>query len=289
MNWSEGLPRSCLHKGDPEYPDLLAQLPDAPAQLYVIGDVESLRPGLAVIGARRATPYGLRATRLFAGWTAAAGYVVTSGCAIGCDQEAHVAALERDGCTVAVLAGGADIAYPRGASRLLSRIAQRGAVVSEHAWGTAPKKWTFRTRNRIIAGLSKAVLVSEAALPSGTFTTADYALAAGREVLVVPGSVFADSSRGANRLLSQGATPVCDVSELAILLESALGKPPRSSLCTSAQHTPLTDALAEHPLRPDDLARAVGLEVVTIARELSRLERSGVVRRYSDGTFGLRE
>ena len=178
-------PRFELALGEPGYPEQLAQSPDPPAVLYGIGDPAHLAPGLAVIGARKATPYGLQAARLFAGWAARAGYTVISGGAIGCDQAAHKAALANDAPTVAVLGCGADVVYPSNATDLLGAIARTGAIVSEQPWGTPPQRWTFRTRNRIIAGLSAGLLVLEAGLPSGTFSTADYALAAGRDVFVV--------------------------------------------------------------------------------------------------------
>ena len=195
-----------LRLGHSDYPEQLAYTPDPPRTIYGLGDPCALRPGLGVVGARKATPYGLQAAAHLAGWAARAGYVVVSGGAIGCDQAAHRAALDAGGITVAVMAGGADITYPRGAAELLRLVAANGAVVSEHPWGTQPLRWTFRTRNRIIAGLSAALLVVEAALGSGTFSTADYALAAGRDVLAVPGSIFSPECAGANRLIRQGAT-----------------------------------------------------------------------------------
>ena len=206
-----------LALGDELYPEQLARTPDPPRVLYGFGDPSALESGLAVIGARKATPYGLAAARLLAGWAAGRGVVIVAGGAIGCDQEAHRSAIDAGGRTVAVLGCGADIDYPRGASELLEQVrhGRVGCVVSELPWGTPPVRWAFARRNRIIAGLSEAVLVVEASLPSGTFSTADFALDAGRSVLVVPGSIFAPECRGSNRLLRQGATPVTDVSDLA--------------------------------------------------------------------------
>lgn len=279
-----------LTRGEPDYPDLLNQIPDAPNTLYGIGDPAALRPGLAVIGSRRATPYGLSATRTFAGWASRAGYMVTSGAARGCDQAAHEAALESGGDTVAVMGCGADVPYPRGAADLISRIARAGAVVSEQPWGTEPLPWMFRRRNRIIAGLSGAVLVVEAGLPSGTFSTADDALAAGREVLAVPGAITSPLSRGANRLIRQGAMPITDVTELGYALVSAIG--PASHSVAQGQATPspgadpLYAAVLACPLRPDDAARRLELDIVEVARRLGRLEASGLIARFPDGRYG---
>lgn len=207
--------RFVLRLGDPLYPAQLAEAPDPPMVLYGIGDPRALVPGLAVVGARRATPYGLRCTRLFAGWAAAHGVTVVSGAAIGCDREAHTAALEASGPTVSVLGSGPDVDYPSRSSVVLREIRSRYAVVSECPFGQEPRRFAFVRRNRIIAGLARAVLVIEAGLPSGTFSTADAALDAGRDVLAVPGSILSPESRGSNRLIRQGATSITDVSELA--------------------------------------------------------------------------
>ena len=291
--WYNDAVRFEIGIADEGYPEQLLLTPDPPQQLYGFGDASALVTGLAVVGARKATPYGLAAARMFAGWAADVGYTVISGAAIGCDQAAHRAALEVGGRTVAVLGCGADVAYPRGAGSLLAQIAHTGCVVSELEWGYPPAKWTFRARNRIIAGLAGALLVLEAGVPSGTFITADEALACGRDVLVVPGSIFAPECRGPNRLLRQGATPITDVSELAGALRDCLGEPPRDA---SAVHDggPANDgaadrllaALRTNPARPDDLARALGLDIVTVARRIGALESTGTVARFPDGRYG---
>jgi DNA processing protein len=280
-----------LTLGAPEYPALLAMTPDPPRIIRGFGHPEALAPGVAVVGARKATPYGLAAARLFAGWCGTAGYPVISGAAMGCDQAAHRAALDAGGITVAVLGSGADVAYPRGSGRLLAEIAERGCVISELEWGHTPAKWTFRARNRIIAGLSAALLVLEADVPSGTFITADCALDAGREVLVVPGSIFAPECRGPNRLLRQGATPVCEVAELADILAALLGPPvalehPSGNLCGTPSNDEVLSALRTDPMRPDDLARALGLDIVGTARRIGALEGLGVIAKYPDGRYG---
>ena len=281
-----------LALGSRGYPELLACSPNPPEVLYGIGNPSALEPGLGVVGARKATPYGLQAAQHLAGWAARAGYVVVSGGAIGCDQAAHCAAIAAGGRTVAVMAGGADVIYPRDSGRLLSRIADTGAVISEHPWGSSPMKWSFRTRNRIIAGLSAALLVVEAALGSGTFSTADYALSAGRDVLAVPGSIFSPECAGANRLIRQGATPITDASELRDAIECALGPPridpdPWSPACAT-RDDPVASAVRTMAMRPDDLARALGMDIVTLSRRLGVLEADGCIVRYRDGRYGPR-
>ncbi len=275
--------RFALPLGSPGYPAQLADIPDPPKVLYGIGDPAALVPGLAVVGARHATPYGLRATRLFAGWAASCGVTIISGAAIGCDREAHVAALEASGATVAVLGCGADIDYPRRSAQVLSVMRERFAVVSECPFGQEPLRFAFARRNRIIAGLSSAVLVVEAGLPSGTFSTADAALDAGRDVLAVPGSIFSSESRGSNRLIRQGAAVVNDVSDLA----ASLGA---EAVVASAQDPGrgnVMRALAADAMRPDDLARELGIDIVEMARTLGALEARGLVARYADGRYGV--
>ncbi|MBE0476854.1 MAG: DNA-protecting protein DprA [Coriobacteriia bacterium] len=291
-----------LRPTDPEYPRCLKDSPRPPEVLYGIGDPAALRLGLGVVGSRKATPYGLACARRFTGWAARSGITVVSGGAIGCDQEAHRAALEAAGTTVAVLGCGADVDYPRGAGALLDEIRRRGACVSELPWGREPTRWAFVERNRLIAALSAALLVVEAGLPSGTFSTADFALEAGREVLAVPGSIFAPGCRGSNRLIRQGATPVTDVSELAaavadaglaIAAPSGTAGAERSSPGASRSLQPPDEvssrvlaALLADPMKPDDAARALDLDIVTLIRILGALEASGAVARYRDGRYG---
>jgi len=274
-----------LELGQPGYPPQLADTPDPPKRLYGIGDPSLLAPGLAIVGARKATPYGLRATRLFASWAAGVELAVISGAAIGCDGEAHRAAIDAGGTTIAVLGCGADVDYPRRSAAILAHMRQHTAVLSELPFGTPPARWAFVRRNRIIAGLSRALLVVEAGLPSGTFSTADAALDAGRDVFVVPGSIFSPESRGSNRLMSQGAVPVTDVSELA----NALGMSGTQAIHSSVQIEcdSVARALAADPQRPDDLARALGIDIVSAARTLGRLEASGAIVRYPDGRYGV--
>lgn len=204
-------PRAELAPGDGAFPAALARVSDPPRRLYVVGDPGALQEGLAVVGARKATPYGTGCARRFAGAAARRGVVVISGGARGCDAAAHEAALAEGAPTVAFLGGGCDEPYPAAHAGLFQRIVDGGgAVASEQLWDRKPRPYMFRQRNRLIAGLARAVLIVEAGLPSGTFSTADEALAANRDVLVVPGAITAASSRGANRLLYQGALPVVD-------------------------------------------------------------------------------
>ncbi len=272
-----------LQRGDPEYPLEFEDLSDPPKQLFGYGNPSILGGGLAIVGARKATPYGLACARRFSVWTAGQGIPVVSGAAMGCDLESHRAALSVGGPTVAVLPGGPDIDYPKRASDVLSQVRIHGAVISEAPWGSLPQRWSFPRRNRLIAALSVALLVVEASLPSGTFSTADHALDIGREVYAVPGSIFAPECRGSNRLIRQGATPITDISELA----EALGFDPFEADLTVHSPTPVLAALNTSPMRPDDLAREMSMDIVSTMRVLGALEAAGKIVRYPDGRYGV--
>ncbi len=274
---------------DARYPRALLDASPPPAILYGYGDISLLRPGLAVIGSRKGTPYGLACARRFARWAATQGVVIVSGAAIGCDMAAHAAAIEAGGATVAVLACGADVDYPSRAAPLLADLRAGHAVISEAPWGTEPRRWAFVARNRIIAGLARAVLVTEGGVKSGTFTTADHALDMGRDVWAVPGPITSAESRGPNRLIRQGAVPITDESELRdALLSAGFATRTRPSL-TTVFHTDdaLLRALAASPLRPDDLVGILQTDVVSISRCLAELQLAGRVHRWPDGRYGV--
>jgi DNA processing protein len=192
---------------------------------------------------------------------------------------------------------GADIDYPARARETLAVLRTgRGAVISEFEWGMPPARGHFPARNRIIAGLASAVLVVEAALPSGTFSTADHALEAGRDVLAVPGSVFFHGSAGCNRLIRQGAAPICCVEDLLDSLAGAGLIPalPRSTSVDAAGMTPLAPessdpvlrALLANPTSPGGLASALEADAGAIMCAIARLEADGLIARYPDGRYG---
>lgn len=286
--------RTVIHRGEAGYPSQLEEIADPPETLYMIGSVEALEPGLAVIGARKATPYGLSCARHFATLAAEKGISIISGGAKGCDSEAHWAALGVQGRTVAVLGGGCNKVYPAGHFALFQKIIDTGgAVVSENPWDYDPLPYCFRLRNRIIAGLSRAVLIVEAGLPSGTFSTADNALDYGREVLVVPGAITSYNSRGSNRLLLQGAVPIVDDESFEDALFRCVGmlKRPVDQVLDSDDE-PLVEAIRSEPMTMDALyALAEKLYGQSEARQrlteqLAEAEALGTIARQPDGKWG---
>lgn len=305
-------PRWEIARGALGYPSVFECLDDPPATLYVIGDPEALCDGLAVVGARKATPYGRQAARLFSGCAARRGIGIISGGARGCDAAAHEAALEAKGRTVAFLGGGCDMPYPACNVGLFGRIvASGGAVASEHAWEVPPKPYAFRARNRLIAGLARATLVVEAGIASGTFSTADAALRANREVLAVPGSIFSATSRGSNMLIGQGAMPVADEESFCEMLDRLF---PDSSAAVSPfmqngdaasvpgqgvlpllgeRESDMAAALAADPMRLEQMIAAFSQGPGAIFAGTSelmacvgRLEALGAIERFPDGRFG---
>lgn len=293
--------RTVLERGTAAYPAALEAAADPPARLYVVGDPSALEEGIAVVGARKATPYGRGCAQRFARLAAERGVVVISGGARGCDAAAHAAALDAGGRTVAFLGGGCDRLYPAEHEGLFQRIVDGGgAVASEHPWDRDPKPYQFRLRNRLIAGLARATLIVEAGLPSGTFSTADEALAANREVLVVPGAITAPSSRGANRLIYQGATPIVDDETFADALFSLFG-------CLKQERAPAAafepgaagslDNAVVRALRSEtlDMERLYELAAASsgaadvrgwLMERLVEAELAGIVARGPDGRWG---
>ena len=202
----------CRHNGvqilaynDASYPQSLQNLSDKPLVLYVKGELPQANYALAIVGSRRCTEYGVRAASCFAQAMTCEGIPIISGGAKGIDTAAHEACLQAGGVTVAVLGCGLDIVYPSENAKLFARIAEHGALVSEYPPGVPPIAANFPARNRIIVGLSQAVLVAEAGKRSGAVITANIAADEGREVYCVPGNIFDGSSIGCHELIRTGA------------------------------------------------------------------------------------
>ncbi|MCW8087304.1 DNA-processing protein DprA [Sabulicella glaciei] len=279
-----------LFPGDPDYPPLLALLDDAPQVLAVEG---SLAPfglrGVALVGARNASAHGCRFAEELAEALALKDIAVISGLAHGIDGAAHVGAL-RTGTTVACIAGGLDVPYPRENAKLQRRIVEEGgAVVSEAPLGTAPLARHFPRRNRIVAGLSLGVVVVEAARQSGTLITARLAIEAGREIFAVPGHPHDPRSHGANDLIRQGAHLTEGAEDVLMHLPDApLGRPtlrqmelpelpimeptPLPALGGAAQ---VLEMLGATPMPVDELGRRCQLSRPELAALLTDLELEG--------------
>lgn len=192
-----------------EYPKLLSQIPDPPIVIYAKGNIKLLnRPQMAVIGTRFPTQYGIDIANRIVSQLSQNGYIITSGLALGIDTVAHKVALQNNKPTIAVLGCGVNTCYPKSHQAVYNEIIQTGVVVSEVPPGVSVTRAGIITRNRIVSGLSKAIVVVEGARKSGTMITARFALEQGREVFAVPGPLTSRLSDGPNYLISQGATPI---------------------------------------------------------------------------------
>lgn len=285
---------------DEAYPSFLWDIPQSPAALFCRGDPSVLAPrGVAIVGGRRASARGAAFTRSLAGELAALGISVVSGAARGIDTAAHRGVLERGGKTVAVVGTGLDVPYPPGNVELLEEIAHTGCVVSEQLMGTPPLKYVFPQRNRLISGLSRAVVVCEARERSGALITARWALEQGRDVGAVPGFPGDPHCRGSNRLIKTGAFVVEGVADILeavpILGPAARPSPPPAGdrgrgappdLAEGARA--VLDALGPGPVDIDTLARHAGFSAPALQALLLELELRGLVERDASGGYHTR-
>jgi DNA processing protein len=218
----ERLGIAILPWGKNDYPPALREIPGAPLVLYRAGKAWPGGEAVAVVGSRAPTGPGREFARILSGELAAAGWTVVSGMARGIDAAAHKGALHAGGTTVAVLGCGVDVPYPRENADLRDEILEKGTIFSEYPPGSLPLSHRFPERNRIVSGLSRGVIVAEAPERSGALITARLALEQGRDVMVVPGNPWFPHTAGSNRLLREGATPVCSVADVRGLLGGPL-------------------------------------------------------------------
>ena len=285
-----GLAAFCRHHD--AYPPALLDLPDPPAIVHVAGDLdvylaatEPGRPAVAVVGARRASEYGLEAARAIGRGLAAADVAVVSGMALGVDSAAHAGALAVGGPTVAVLAGGADVPYPPSKRRLYTAIRRQGCVVAEMPPGFNAFRWSFPARNRLIAALARLTVVVEARERSGSLITAELARDIGRDVAAVPGRVSSPLAAGTNALLMDGAAMVRgaeDALDLACGVGAWHERDRREQV--PGHLRPLMTAVAEGHETLDALA-AAGVGVGEAMAGLTELEMLGHVRRAVGGRY----
>lgn len=273
----------------PGYPPLLREIPTAPPLIYVRG---SLLPAdaprsIAVVGTRRPSAYGREVTERLVGDLADAGLTIVSGLALGVDTLAHRAALARGGRTLAVLAGGVDRPYPQSNLQLARRITGHGALISDYPLGTPAAPLNFPPRNRIISGLSRAVLVIEAGEQSGAMITVNFALDQGRDVFAVPGSILNPGSNGPNHLLRQGALAVRSAADVleALDLPAAADNSKPAELSAGSPEAVVVALLRGAARSIDEISRGSGLPASQVAALLAVLEIRGSVRRCGPHTF----
>ena len=292
-----------LNWHDASYPARLKEISDPPPVLYVKGRLlPSDELAVAVVGTRNATAYGREAAAHLASDLARQGITIVSGLARGIDSVAHRAALDSGGRTIAAVASGLDIVYPKEHTGMFQRIAEQGAAISELPLGTRPDRRRFPRRNRLISGISLGTLVVEAGESSGALLTVKHALEQDREVFCVPGTIFSPASRGTNRLIQEGAKLVLDsndvleelnLSVVAQQMELQITAPAGQMPETTIQIPPgdaeaeLLGYLGEEPLHIDDILRRCRLPVASVNGLLTMLELKGLVKQVG-GTHYVR-
>ena len=277
---------------DPEYPQLLREIPTPPPLLYYRGEIDlqensGQKPLVGIVGTRQPTEYGIKWTRQISTALAKNGFTVVSGMAEGIDTESHSATLKAGGRTIAVMGTGVDVIYPHKNRHLYQQILKSGIVISEYPAKTPPNRTHFPRRNRIIAGLSRAVLVMEAPLKSGALITATYANEFNRDVYALPGKIDDQPSQGCLKLISQGAGLINhELNELLIMLgaipqidieiETPLVKsPPLPNLAPELQQ--IINILAIDALSFDFIIQKTGMNAAIVSSSLLQLELMGLV------------
>lgn len=287
-----------ISRGDLRFPTALAAIHDPPDTLWIKGDAEALRvPCVAIVGSRAASPYALEVARRLGTDLARRNVAVVSGMARGVDSAAHRGALEGGGITIAVFGCGVDVIYPPEHRGLADRILERGAFVSEFPPGTPPRREHFPQRNRIISGLSLAVVIVEAAEKSGSLITADFAMEQGRTVLAVPGNVLGGRNFGAHALLRDGAKLVECADDILEELPASLTQPglgigdsgladKESKRFKLASHDPVLRSMEEGDSYDlDEISERSGVDRMKLLPRLLELELAGAVRRVEGGRF----
>ena len=274
---------------DEQYPLLLQSVPNAPPVLYIKGRVlDEDQFAIAIVGTRRKTSYGKQVATELSRFLAENGITVISGMARGIDTIAHQGALDGGGRTIAVLGCGLDIIYPPENHQLSQQIIENGALVSEFYPGTQPEAVNFPPRNRIISGLARAVVVVEADERSGALITAKFALEQTRDVFAVPGSIYAPRSRGANRLISDGAIPLLDFKDLLLVLnleQTADYRYLQQSLPTNEIEALLLETIRDEPLHIDEIKNITGLSTDKVSANLTMMELKGFIRKTENMTY----
>lgn len=284
----EVLRSSALTLEDHDYPALLRNIIDPPPALFFRGELSLLqKPLLAMVGSRRASPYGMNAAAHLAAQLVSAGLGIVSGLARGIDAASHQAALNADGTTIAVLGTGIDVIYPRSHARLTGEIAARGLLLTEFPSGTPPLAGNFPVRNRVISGLTLGTIIVEATGRSGSLITARMAAEQGREVFAVPGSIFAAGTEGPHRLVQYGAKLVHDANDILEELPGGLHLP--SSDPPAEPESPLREVLAlfsrEEAMHIDALAEKLGSSVASVSQSVLQLELDGWLKALPGSRF----
>ena len=271
---------------DEDYPENLKQLAHMPPVLFVRGEI---RPedttAAAVVGTRMPSHYGRQVAEKLGRELAQHGVTVVSGLARGVDTFAHKGALDGGGRTLAVLGCGIDVCYPPENRKLYDAISEQGAVISEFSFGAEPSAFNFPKRNRVVSGLSQAVVAVEAGEKSGVLNTVAWATDQGRTVFAVPGNITSQQSLGINRLLKNGARPLLSVDEVLHELGVAKRTEERSRIEVAAEEKPVMEFLTAEPAHVDEICEGLGMPMASLLSVLMQLEIKGLVRQLPGKYF----
>jgi len=274
-----------------KYLQIIDTIDKSPEKLYFIGKLpENRQPTVAVVGSRKPTSYGKEVTYRIANDLAIRGIIIVSGMALGVDAIANRAALDAGGITLAVVANSVDIIYPANHKQLTADIIKNGgAIISEYEPVTEARDFQFLERNRIVSGLSDAVIVTEAAARSGTLSTVMHALNQGREVFVVPGNITSPLSAGCNNLIKQGAHPITCAEDVIEIIAPDLLRPQSSLALGSNPLESTIIGLLQSGIRDgDELQTLAGVEASEFSTTLTMLEISGTIRPLGGNQWTLR-
>jgi DNA processing protein len=275
-----------LTLADEDYPAALLQIADPPPVLYLKGQRSLLgNAGIAVVGSRNATPGGLLNAESFSSTLSQAGLTIISGLALGVDAAAHRGGLAGAGSSIAVVGTGLDLVYPARNKQLAHELAERGLIISEFSLGTPALAKNFPRRNRLISGLSRGVLVVEAALASGSLITARQAAEQGREVFAIPGTIHSPMSKGCHHLIKQGAKLVDDAQDILVELQLATAAAPTTVIETEDAADPVLRAMGFDPVTVDTLLARAPAAADRIMMRLTELELEGTIAALPGGRY----
>lgn len=282
-----------IRNTDDSYPELLGEIAQPPKQLYVLGALREDMPLVAIVGSRKVTNYGLEATRRLSYDLARMGVGIVSGLAYGVDAAAHRAALDANGYTIAVMAGGLDKIHPaRNRQLALDVLSSHGALISENKEGVPSLKQHFPARNRIVAGLCAGTIVTEAAERSGALITAGFALESNREVMAVPGNITNPLSQGTNNLIKAGATPVANAEDVLTAMgmehvETIPGEERADQAAGNEEEFVILELLHSGINNTDELILRTGWDAATFNQTVASLEITGRIKRVGGESWTL--
>lgn len=272
---------------DGNYPPKLKEIYNPPFVIYYLGEIPKEGVAIAVVGARKCTDYGRRATADITSELARAGITIVSGLALGLDAEAHKATLKEKGVTIAVLANGLDAIYPSTNTALAKEILKRGAIISEQPIGMPALKQNFPARNRIISGISDGVLITEASTHSGTLHTANFALEQNRNVYAVPGPIYNETAQGPNLLIKMGAKPVSSAQD--ILEDFGINETVSEIVPENEDEETIFEILKSEPKHIDLISSELNKTSAETSQILTMMEIKGKIRHLGGMVYSIKK